>query len=357
MSLKNQGKKNKINKQKLWLLFDEDVHPIHQKLNALECLYNESITVQNEECEKCNSQLIFSEDGFLTCSHPSCGIIYKNILDNRAEWRFYGAEDNQASDPTRCGMPINPLLQESSFGCKVICRGKFSYEMHKIRRYTEWQTMPYREKTLYDDFQFIGTMAQNAGIPKIIIDDAFKYHKKITDSPLGFRGDNRDGILAASLYISCKINNYPRTPKEISAIFYLNPAIATKGCKNALAILNNLEKDHLDGDKTFMFKTTAESFVERYCSELMIKNELTNLCKLITQLIEKHDLMPENTPHSIAGAVIYFISNICQLNIDKKRVLAVSEISEVTINKCFKKLEKLKNELIPSVIMKKYGIL
>ena len=30
----------------------------------------------------------------------------------------------------------------------------------------------------------------------------------------------------------------------------------------------------------------------------------------------------------------------------------VSEISEVTINKCYKKLDKMKEELIPSVILK-----
>ena len=50
------------------------------------------------------------------------------------------------SDPTRCGMPINPLLKESSYGCKVICNSNSSYEMRKIRRYTEWQSMPYKEK-------------------------------------------------------------------------------------------------------------------------------------------------------------------------------------------------------------------
>jgi hypothetical protein len=33
----------------------------------------------------------------------------------------------------------------------------------------------------------------------------------------------------------------------------------------------------------------------------------------------------------------------------------VSETSEVTINKCFKKLEKMKEDLVPAVILKKYA--
>jgi hypothetical protein len=67
--------------------------------------------------------------------------------------------------------------------------------------------------------------------------------------------------------------------------------------------------------------------------------------------------MPENTPHSIAAGVVYFISQMCKLNVSKKEVKNISEISEVTINKCFKKLEKKLDDLIPAVILKKYGII
>jgi transcription initiation factor TFIIIB Brf1 subunit/transcription initiation factor TFIIB len=71
--------------------------------------------------------------------------------------------------------------------------------------------------------------------------------------------------------------------------------------------------------------------------------------------IEKMNLMPENTPHSIAAGIVYFIAQICNLNINKRDVKNVSEISEVTINKCYKKLEKIKNDLVPRVILKKYN--
>ena len=53
------------------------------------------------------------------------------MIDQGAEWRYYGADDNNNADPTRCGMPINPLLQESSYGCKVLSNGKMNYEKSK----------------------------------------------------------------------------------------------------------------------------------------------------------------------------------------------------------------------------------
>ena len=352
-------KKNKDNnslslqeKANLWNVFDTEVINPDKPNNTLECLYR--VAGDRENCERCQFSLAFSDEGFLTCTNNKCGIIYKDILDHSPEWRYYGADDNQSSDPTRCGMPINPLLEQSSYGCRVLCMGKSSYEMRKIRRYTEWQSMPYKEKSQYDEFQRITIYANNAGISKKIIDDAIRYHKKICDYEQSFRGDNKDGLIAASIYISCRINNYPRTAKELAAVFNLDVTSATQGCKNAQTILNILEKDMDNKDKTAFCKTKPEDFIERYCSKLNINSELTKLCKFISIKIEKNNLMPENTPHSIAAGVVYFISQLCNLNISKREVKLISEISEVTINKCYKKLEKMTEELVPSVILHKY---
>jgi len=349
-SKKKDYKSNKPNKAELWNIFDVEVS---NKGPPLECIYR--ACGDRETCELCESILAFSDEGFLTCTNSKCSVIYKDLVDHSAEWRFYGADDNQNSDPTRCGMPINPLLKESSFGCKVMCIGSTSYEMRKIRRYTEWQSMPYKEKSQYDEFQRITMMSQNAGVPKLIIDDAIRYHKKISEHELTFRGDNRDGILAASIYISCRINNYPRTAKEIATIFNLDVTSATKGCKNAQLIINNLEKDVENNEKTNFGRTKPEAFIERYCSKLNINNELTKLCQFIAMKIEKNKFMSENTPHSIAAGIVYFIAQTCNLNVSKKDVRLTSEISEVTINKCFKKIEKMKEELLPEVILKKYS--
>jgi len=335
-------------KKNLWDIFDSEI----TEKTPLECFSSKD----KDFCENCKSILCISDEGFSTCSNNKCGIIYKDMVDQSAEWRYYGADDNHSSDPTRCGMPINPLLEESSYGCKVLSfyGSKVTYEMRKIKRYTEWQSMPYKEKAQYDEFQKITMFAQNAGIPKCIIDDAVIYHKRISEYDQTFRGDNKDGLLLASIYISCRMNKYPRTAKELSTIFNVDVTCATKGCKMAQVILNDLEKNMQNGEKTTFVKTTPDSFIQRYCSKLGINAELTKLCEFVSIKIEKQNMMPENTPHSIAAGVIYFITQICHLNITKKDIKNVSEISEVTINKCFKKMEKIKETLVPKVILDKY---
>ena len=339
---------------------DIQIHP--KKMSALfirpdinvECLYRKSGI--RDKCEVCSSDVVLTDDGFLTCKNPACSILYKDeSLDQTAEWRYYGADDNQNSDPTRCGMPVNPLLKESSYGCKVMCEGgSYSQDMMKIRRYTEWQSMPYREKAQYDMFQKITIFAQNKGISKMIIDEALRVHKRISEHKT-FRSLNRDGVVGASIYIACKIHNCPRTPKEIATIFNLDNTSATKGCKNAVSIINELESNLDNSEKTNFCKTKPEAFIERYCSRLSINDELTKLCQFIAVMIEKQNLIPENTPHSIASGIIYFVACMCHLPISKKDVNRISDMSEVTINKCYKKLYDMRDKLIPKMIISKYA--
>jgi transcription initiation factor TFIIB len=363
----NQNKKTKkkksglssFEKSKLWNVFDNDKKILNsdseetssdKKEIPLETIYIK----QNESCELCNSSLMIMEDGFPTCTSITCGIICKDTLDYSPEWRFYGADDKNANDPTRCGNPINPLLVESSFGCKVLCNTKSSYEMKKIRKWTEWQSMPHKEKSLYDEFQFITIMAQNSGIPRIFIDDAMVIHKDISEQKM-FRGMNRDGIKAASIYISCRLNGCPRTAHEIAEIFKLDKTSATTGCSMAVNILHNIERNFEPSQKTDLCVTLPSSFIERYCSRLNINQELTMLAKFIALKVEQNNIITDNIPHAIASGIVYFISQICNQNITKQDIKNVCGVSEVTINKCFKKLEAIKNNLVPKSILEKYS--
>lgn len=340
-----------IDKAKLWDIFDSDVKCLDTVKQSDEL--TSAVTSEIDLCRNCNSSLMIMEDGFPTCTNTNCGIMNRDILDYSPEWRFYGAEDKNANDPTRCGNPINPLLVESSFGCKVLCNMKSSYEMKKIRKWTEWQSMPHREKSLYDEFQFITIMAQNAGIPRIFIDDAMAIHKDISEQKM-FRGMNRDGIKSASIYISCRLNGCPRTSHEIAEIFKLDKTSATTGCSMAVNILHNIERN-IDPDKQAdLCLTLPSSFIERYCSRLNFNQELTMLSKFVANKVEKNNLITDNIPHAIAAGIVYFVAQKCNMNITKQDIKIVCGVSEVTINKCYKKLELMNEQLLPKAIMSKY---
>jgi transcription initiation factor TFIIIB Brf1 subunit/transcription initiation factor TFIIB len=85
--------------------------------------------------------------------------------------------------------------------------------------------------------------------------------------------------------------------------------------------------------------------------------ELTKLSMFIAKKIEKLNLITDNIPHAIAAGIVYFVGSNCKLELTKQDVKNISGVSEVTINKCFKKLEFKKVELLPKAIIQKYKCL
>jgi transcription initiation factor TFIIB len=332
-------------KSRLWSLLDNDKSAKSESAE-MECVYKCNM----DSCESCESPLVTMEDGFPTCSNKECGRFYRDVLDFSAEWRYYGADDKNSNDPTRCGNPINPLLQESSYGCKVLYTNKSSYEMRRIGRWTEWQSIPHKEKSLYNEFMHISTMAQNGGISKLCIDEALVIHKDISEQKM-FRGCNRAGTIAASIYIACRLNECPRTAHELAEIFHLDKTSATNGCSLALDMLNNVDRNNGSEEQTNLCSTTPQDFIERYCSRLNMNKKQTMLSMFVAKKVENENLIPDNTPNSIAAGIVYFVSQLFELNKSKSEIKSICGVSEVTINKCYKKLEAIKEIVVPSCFL------
>ena len=125
----------------------------------------------------------------------------------------------------------------------------------------------------------------------------------------------------------------------------------------AVNILHNIERNINPLNQSELCITLPSSFIERYCSKLNISKDLTMLCKFISKKVEQNNLITDNIPHAIASGIICFVSYSCNLEISKQDIKIISNVSEVTINKCFKKLETIKSQLLPTAIIKKYNII
>ena len=140
---------------------------------------------------------------------------------------------------------------------------------------------------------------------KIFIDCAINIHKDISEQKM-FRGLNRDGIKAASIYISCRLNGCPRTAHEIAEIFHLDRTSATTGCSMAVNILQNIERNLLPSEQTELGSTKPVAFIERYCSKLNFNSELTKLAKFICKKVMIIILLM--IMHPILLRLVYYIS-------------------------------------------------
>ena len=76
------------------------------------------------------------------------------------------------------------------------------------------------------------------------------------------------------------------------------------------------------------------------------------MCKKVQYLPD----ISENTPPAIATGILYFICYVCKLNVSKKQISKLCKVSEVTINKCYKKLLQFIDILLSDKIKKLYNI-
>lgn len=293
-------------------------------------------------CEFCKNGEFVLEDGNYMCK--GCNTISDRFIDMNAEWRYYGADDNKSSDPTRCGLPVNELLPDSSLGTIISNKYGESNNMRIIRKYHMWNSMTYKERTLYNIFDTITLNAMNNGIPPAIIEEAKMFYKKVTDSKI-MRGENRSGLIATSIYMSCKSHKVPRSAKEIAKIFNLKLTTMTKSCKKFQELL-----------KMNMASSSPNDFVMRFSSKLGLSTEIKELCKHIVETADKLGIVSENTPPSISAATIYFCNIMCKLGISKAEISKNCDISQVTLCKCYKKLYEWRGVLFTKEDIHKYSI-
>ena len=311
-------------------------------------LSNKKQSKSNEYCEECSSQDIVIINGELICRN--CGCINDTVIDANAEWRYYGSDDSKFSDPTRCGLPTNDLLPQSSLGSSIGYRYGESFEMRKIRNYHLWNAMPYRERALYGVFEIIQIRAINNGIPSCIIDEAKNLYKKISEIQIN-RGSNRKGIIASCIYKACILQGCPRSAKEIAEIFELNIKHMTKGCKKFDEIMN------MNNSNTKIVCTPSSNscdFIQRYCSRLGLGEDIINICRHICENVDKYDNFVDNSgPPAIAACSIYLVCTLFNINVTKKDISETCGITEVTINKPYKDMLKYHVHLLPKYVLKR----
>ncbi len=274
----------------------------------------------------CGSKLIVVEDNMQICGE--CSSIIGKVIDNTAEWRYYGG-DSKSDDPSRCGLPTNSLLPKSSLG-SMIGGNKFSnnFDIRRIRQYQMWNAMPYNERTLWNVFDKLTGVSLNNGIPQKIVDDAKVLYKRASEKKIS-RGDNKEGLIASCIYHACLMNNLPRSSKEIAKMFDIDPVILNKGNSRFQTLLqiNVVSSSPLD-------------FISRYCSILDMKMEDIDKCKKLVKFLEDSEIMSDNSPTSSCASILYYYSEKKKLGYVKKQFAEVCNVSEVTVIKGYKLLCK-----------------
>ena len=304
--------------------------------NYFETLDRINVKDNTSEAKKCcdNTKNYISDAGLILCKE--CGSIVNNIMDT-PEWKFNGSSENKGKDTTRCGMPVNPLLPSSSVGSTIGSSRSFNEKMNRISKYQRWNSMPYKERSLYKVFMDIEQKCTKNNLPKIIIETAKSLYTIIAETKIS-RGSNRIGIIAACVYYACKECSVARSTSELAHMFDIDVKIMTKGCKNFTEImrLSSVSRSRFQGTKS----VAMDDFIERFSHKLNLSEKDIQFIQKISRLCGQLKIDNINTPQSMAAGCIYLYIKKHDLSVSKTDISKVSKISEVTINKCYKNLQK-----------------
>jgi len=327
----------------------DDVEELYRYFNKD---FNSNFNNNSDEiiCSNCNKNNLIKElhCGYIVCS--DCGTInIEHIIDSTPEWKSF---DNDSTRNTgRCGQIVNQLLPKSSIGTNVQAYGR-------IRIIHQWNAMPYKERSLNNIFKNFKVICQRNNIPKKIEDDAKIMYRMISEKKhkdgknkgkyVITRGANRESIIAASIFYACRRNNITRSPKEIGKIFNLTEIDVNRGIKNFLKMID------MDFKNNDLGTSTPNDFIKRKCDEMNINHEYTKKAIQIAKNIEELNISSSHTSYSLAAASILLMTQIYGLKgITKKKISEHFEITDVTMNKVYKKIQIYRDLLVNDEKVKK----
>ena len=307
-----------------------------------------------ELCSDCGTTTLIEQYGKYICK--TCGLFNGDVIDQKQEWRYYGSEDNKNADPSRCGIPTNELLPNSSIGSVIGFGNNESHMMRRIRNMQYWNTIPYRESSLLESFNNISVMSQNAGISSCIIEEAKYMYKKVSELKTSGR-TKKEAMKAASVYMACQIKDVPRSCKEIADMFNIKDVkVMSKAIKkfdeiwNSIKNKENRERDIIEESEDEEEKKEdaiheSQQYLHRYCSKLDINDEIYNVCYKLVTFVENQKILETHNPLSRIASCLYYIIYKYNLENNKSNIIEICDVSGVTIDKCYNKLSKYNQEI------------
>jgi transcription initiation factor TFIIIB Brf1 subunit/transcription initiation factor TFIIB len=143
---------------------------------------------------------------------------------------------------------------------------------------------------------------------------------------------NRRSMIAACVFYACKLQNEPRSPKEIADIYSLEIKHVNKGYRKFMDFINIEELQHN------FTSSRSTDFIKRFADKLEMNEKYIKYAMEISNNINKLDLASTHEPPSVAAGCILLVVNMYSLPINKKQISEVFSISDVTISKTYRRI-------------------
>ncbi len=273
--------------------------------------------------------------GELIC--PNCGLIIEDVvIDLAPEWRAFTNEEKKKR--SRSGDPISPLKSDLGMSTTIGLNIKDAYgkklsistqqKMKKLRWIND-KSHRSVNRNLSKALKELKRIASQLSLPISISKGAAIIYRKALARKL-IRGRSIDGMVAASVYIACRMNNIPQTLREIARV--------SRSRKKEIAhcyrvIIRSLNLKLSPSEPTHL--------IPRIINELNLSIEVQKRATEILNKAKEMQIITGKNPMSLTAAAIYIAGIELGERRTQQEIAKVAQTTEVTLRNRYKELVKV----------------
>jgi len=291
------------------------------------------VKIPLSRCTNCGGRDFIKdyELGEMVCE--KCGYVAEeHIFDHTAEWRAFDEEERQKRD--RAGAPLSLMIHDGGLSTtvgRVAARpSEAQLDQGQANRMARWQ---YRarvsnsaDRNLSHALSVMMKVGNALNLPRTILESASLTYRKALRNKL-VKGRSINGVVAASVYISCKQFGMARTLEEIAGACAMAKKEAGRSYRHVtweLSVLPPL--------------IPPEYYIARFSEQLELPRSVEILALKLLKAAMELRLTSGRGPTGLAAAVTYVSSMLVGEHRTQREIAEVAKVTEVTIRNRYKEL-------------------
>lgn len=290
-------------------------------------------------CSECGGSNLIKDYQRAEVVCKDCGLVAREeIADHGPEWRAFDKE--QRDKRARAGPPMNYTMHDKGLSTVIGWTKRDAYgqsissrQRSQIYRLRKWQRMIIigntSERSLSQALSELNKLSSQMNLPRSIRERASMIYRKAAKKNL-VRGRSVESVVAATVYLACRILGMPRALSEFSNI----SRIPRKDIGRTYRFISRELKLKIN-------VPTPLSYVSRLCSELKLSQKVKERAtEILKESIEK-ELISGRGPVGIAAAAIYIATVLCDEKRTQRQIAEIAGVTEVTIRNRYKEIAKI----------------
>ena len=287
-------------------------------------------------CPECGNTNLISDEarGEIICT--VCGLVLgQRIIDSGPEWRAFSSEE--ANKKVRVGAPTTLTLHDKGLSTMIGWKNKDAFgksispkmkaEVYRLRK---WHVRTRTNKSIDRNLAYamneLDRFSSQLNLSKDLKESAAHIYRKMAIKNL-IRGRSIEAMLIASIYLSCRFNNIPKTLDD-----FLEFAMVDKKkiARCYRLIINEL--------KINIGVSSPINFVPRFCASLNLSGRTQNRAAELLKLAKKYHITAGKAPTGLAGAALYIAAIQEGERRTQKEISLAAGVTEATIRNRYKEL-------------------